>query len=105
MLDTLERAIRASVEAADLLDEMTIGRGHDGRLDIRRRWQAWSRWVYVTASDDPGLPHAYSLFLGWYSDPPGETFWEGRKLGDLARAQELVSRWVLQGASPEALDL
>ena len=106
MLDILERAIRASIEVSEPpIHEITVGRGRDGRLDIRRRWQGWLRWVYVTASNDPGLPRPdlYLLFLGWYSDPPGETFWEGRKLGALARAHELVSLWVLQGAPPETL--
>jgi hypothetical protein len=104
-LDALEVALRTLIDAAgDAGRETTIDRRlEDRRINIDRTWQGQVRWIYITASDDPSLPddgEDYMLFLGWYSDPPGETFWEGRRLADFAHAQALVSKWVLQGAAP-----
>jgi hypothetical protein len=102
-LDLLEQALRVSSETSQAVRETTIDRRrHDRRINIERRWQGQLRWVYITAVAEPGLPD-YGLFLGWSSDSPGQTFWEGRSLGDLAHAEELVSQWVLHGASPETL--
>jgi len=102
-LDLLEQALRVSIETSQAARETTIDRRlHDRRINIERRWQGQVRWVYITAAAEPGPPD-YVLFLGWYSDPSGQTFWEGRSLGDLAHAKELVCQWVLHGASPETL--
>lgn len=107
-LDTLEHALRVSIGASgQAAHETTIDRRlADRRINIDRKWEGQLRWIYATAIDDPGLSNAYGeygLFLGWYSDPPGVTFWEGRRRGDLAFAKELVTLWVLQGAPPETL--
>jgi len=108
-LDVLERDLRVTIEASGLAaHETTMHRWpSDGRLDIERLWDGKRRWIYVTASDDDAGLDAkygdYSLFMGWYSDPPGEVFWEGRRLATLAQAHEVIDLWVIKGVAPEAM--
>ena len=105
-LDLLERELRILIESSgEAAHETTMDRRlADRRLNVERRWQGQLRWIYVTAveADLSDACGEYALFLGWYSDPPGEIFWEGRCLGDLSHTKELVSLW-LQGAAPETL--
>jgi hypothetical protein len=103
-LDVLESVVRRSIEASPKVAAETIvdRRLSDRRLNVERRWQGWLRWIYVTSSG-ASSDVEYSLFLGWYSDPPGDVFYEGRQLANLTRAEELISLWVLDGARPETL--
>ena len=109
-LDTLEHALKLAIEPlVPAAQETSIDRRFaDLRLNIERRWQGQLRWIYITAIDDPYETGTYfgdySLFLGWYSDPPGTTHCEFRRLANLVDAQRLVMLWVIEGARPEELD-
>jgi len=103
-LQVLERAITELLAAAPETAASTTMRWWSPlRLDLERIEHGQRRWIYVHAIDLASTSGDYVLFLGFYSDPPGEVFWEGRRMGDLALALAAVRACIIELAPPESL--